>query len=80
MATATIEVDEKVADAFRAQAEALHLPLAEFLKELAFTWNPSLEAKPLSGEELESILDAASGEYPVLPEDFSREDIYFDHD
>lgn len=80
MATATIEVDEKVAAALRAQAEALHIPLSQLLQQFASTLIPAPELAPLSDEEFDAMLEAASGEYPVLPDNFSREDIYFDHD
>ena len=72
MATALMEVDEKVAAALRAQAEALHLPLSEFLREMASPKVLSAEPNRLSDAEFEALLDSAASDDPVLPKDFSR--------
>jgi hypothetical protein len=39
-----------------------------------------IEHKQFSDSELEQLFDEASGDAPVLPADFSRADIYSDHD
>jgi len=80
MATALIEVDEKVAAALKAQAVRRNLPLAEFLKEIAADNQVVDDPLPLSEKEWNRALDEVSDDLPSLPRNFSREDIYFDHD
>jgi hypothetical protein len=80
MATAMIEVDEKVAAALQAQAAHRNLPLSEFLKEVATSNGFINDPLPLSEVEWNRALDEVSDDLPSLPKNFSREDIYFDHD
>ena len=80
MATAVIEVDERVATALRAQAEARQLPLTVFLQQIADAGALVNLTSPFSEEEWNQALDEVSGLHPVLPSNFSRADIYSDHD
>ena len=80
MATAMIEVDERVAAALRAQAQSRDLPLSEFLHHLAAGATPLNSPALLSDAEWHQALDEVSSDLPVLPADFSRADIYLDHD
>ena len=80
MPTDAIQVDKKVAEMLRAQAEARQLPLSEFLQRLALSNLPLNSPPPLSEGEWNRIIDEASSDSPRLPHDFSRKDIYFDHD
>jgi hypothetical protein len=80
----TIEIDELVLQSLqklKQQADQRRLPLHQYLKQLAET------APPMDGditsEELEAAFDELDNEPDVaesLPPDFSRADIYFDHD
>jgi hypothetical protein len=80
MANATIEVDEKVAAALRAQAELRHIPVSTFLQHLIQLNVPIPGAEPLNNDDWDRAIDEVSGDFPVLPADFSRADIYSDHD
>lgn len=80
MATEMIEVDQAVAAALRLQAANRNIPVADLLKEIAASRVDTKISPPVSEEEWIRELDEASGNYPVLPDGFSRADIYFDHD
>lgn len=80
MPTDAIEVEKKVAEMLRAQAEARELPLSEFLQRLALSNLPLNSPPPLTAEEWSRIIDEVSSDSPKLPHDFSRRDIYTDHD
>jgi hypothetical protein len=87
MAT-TVTVRDKTAQALRDQAAARNMPLDDYLRELAEKSEKILgpiHASPhsLSQAEFEQWLrDVSAGvpDVPPLPEDFSRADIYNDHD
>jgi hypothetical protein len=79
----TIEVNQATAEVLKAKAEALRLPLDAYLRTLAErdvlmaqAPKPTLEEFDRDMDELASGLDGL----PVLPRDFSRADIYADHD
>jgi hypothetical protein len=80
MATATIEVDERIAAALRAQAEARHLPLTTFLQRIAEISLPAVPPSPNTEEEWIRMFDDVSADSPNPGSNFSRADIYFDHD
>lgn len=80
MATAVIEVDEQVAAVLRAQAEARQLPLTAFLQQIAEASAPVNLTPSLTEDEWNRAIDEVSGEFPVLGAEFSRADIYRDHD
>jgi hypothetical protein len=79
MATAMIEVDEKVAAALQAQADLRRLSLPEFLRQIAAVNRPN-QPENLTEQEIERMINEVSDDLPSLPANFSREDIYFDHD
>jgi len=76
----TIEIEQRTAEMLKAKAEANGLSLDDYLRLLAEGEVPPVAA--LDATEIDRILDelAQGGEdlSPLL-RDFSREDIYFDH-
>lgn len=80
MATAIIEIDERVAAALRAQAEARQLPLTAFLECIARTGLPPVSSVPVTEEEWNRMFDDVSSDVPTSQSTLSRADIYFDHD
>jgi hypothetical protein len=80
MATEFIEVDEKVAALLRAQAEARQMPVADLLRQLTKHIAPIANVSLLSEKEWNEAVESVSDNLPVLPDDFSRADIYKDHD
>ena len=73
------DVSEDTAEALAAQAKARGLSVNEYLKKLLGIARPA--GLVSSVEEFESDLNAlAEKNLPPLPEKFSREDIYFEHD
>ena len=81
--TDTIEVTEETAEMLRAKAAAHRLSLDAYLRTLVEKdVGPEPAPRPTL-EEFDRDMDAlAAGceELPVLPRDFSRADIYADHD
>ena len=73
-----IELDDQMADRLATQASALGLTIAEYLKTLVPP-APNGQA-PVSLEELDAELEELALDLPTLPGDFSRADIYIDHD
>ncbi|MGN6386838.1 MAG: hypothetical protein ACTHMT_11430 [Verrucomicrobiota bacterium] len=82
MAKATIELEERVAAALLAQAEAQHLPLDTFLERIVSGILPQVSFAPATEEEWNQMFDAVSAKAkaPSLQAPLSREDLYFDHD
>ena len=80
------ETDEKTADILQklsAQAAAQRLPLNAYLEQFVQTAAHATAQDALSLTEFDRILDElAVGPtgVPSLPADFSRSDIYADHD
>ena len=78
----TIEIEQRTAEMLKAKAEASGLSLDDYLYLLAESEITPLPAT-LNPTEIDLILDelacGAEGILP-LPENFSREDIYFNHD
>ncbi len=81
-----IELDEDVVEVLavlKTQAAELHLPLEVYLRQFAVAGARTPTSIALSDAEFDSILDEmaeGSDEIPSLPSDFSRADIYADHD
>ncbi len=73
----TIQLDDDTVAALRIQAARGGYQLEEYLRLLA---GKRLPAEAAEWAELEHELDALSGCNPGLPADFSRADIYADHD
>ena len=76
----SIELEDRTAQALRAQAKARNLPLDEFLKQIAEATAPLNAAPRLHVADLDSLIEAEAGSYPSLPASFSRADIYDQHD
>jgi len=79
----TIEVSPEIAETLKAKAMARQLPIDNYLRTLLE--NDMTNGSPLQSslEEFEHNLDelAKGTEHlPILPSDFSRADIYADHD
>ena len=73
----TIQIDEATADGLARQARDKGMSVADYLRTLV----PSKDATPRQDwDELEQEILALSTDGPSLPEDFSRADIYADHD
>lgn len=77
---ALIEIDERTAAALRALANARNVSLDSLLQSLARDTVPVGDSAWIKPEDFERSLDEASGDSPVLPDAFSREDLYSDHD
>ena len=81
-----IEIEQEAAEVLRqlrAQAEARRIPFEQFLRELAGNGTPVATAGDASMDEFDRWLDELSEGtegLPGLPPDFSRADIYDDHD
>ena len=80
--TTTIEIEQRTAEMLKAKAEASGLSLDDYLYLLAESEITPLPAA-LNPAEIDMILDelarGAESALP-LPDNFSREDIYFNHD
>jgi len=79
-------MDPKTLKALRAQAKARGVSLKTYLQRLArgAGKGKGTVKRTQSGEEFEKMLDEFFAEHPealpALPADFSRADIYHDHD
>ena len=71
----SIQVDDDAAEVLNEMATVHHMTLAEFLRSLAARGVASGPAADFE-KELEPLLFDG----PTLPADFSRADIYRDHD
>jgi len=74
-----VQLHESVAAALSAQAKLQGLSLEEYLSQLA-NGGVKSASSPLSAEEIDRQFDELSLDVPPLPADFSRADIYLDHD
>lgn len=74
----SIQIDDSTAKAIAAIAAARQMTVDEYLRSLVAHEMEILESKPVTefDQELESLLFDG----PSLPMDFSRADIYADHD
>jgi len=78
-----IEIEDRTAEMLQEQARARRLSIDEYLRTLANEAASTLPSAELTMEEFDQALDelAAGTEHlPPLPADFSRADIYLDHD
>lgn len=73
-----IQIDDSTAKAIASIAAARQMTVDEYLRSLVAHEMEILESKPVTefDQELESLLFDG----PSLPMDFSRADIYADHD
>jgi hypothetical protein len=79
----TIEVSPEIAEILKAKAMARQLPVDNYLRTLLENDIANGTHSSASLEEFEHNLDelARGTEHlPILPDDFSRADIYADHD
>ncbi len=77
----TIEVSPEIAEILKAKAMARQLPLDNYLRTLLENDIANRSHSSLSIEEFDRDMDElATEKLPVLPNDFSRADIYADHD
>jgi len=79
---ALIEVDRATADALTAQAEARGKTLSVYLREVAAAGAPAANGAA-TVEQFDHLLDELVAGMPPaqsLPADFSRADVYDDHD
>ena len=80
----TVELDEKTArmlDTLRTKASARQMTLDAYLLWLLSTGEASTTAGDISTADFERLLDElALPALPTLPADFSRRDIYDEHD
>lgn len=80
----TIEVDEKIAhllEKLQAQAAERQMPFATYLEQ--FVESQFVGDGAVSLEEFDAVLDELAASLPdadCLPANFSRQDIYGDHD
>jgi hypothetical protein len=74
----SIQLQDSVAAALAAQAQAEGLSLEAYLEQLAAAGTPAVVAR-LTGEELMRLLDEASIAGPTPNCTYTRADIYFDH-
>jgi hypothetical protein len=77
---AVIEIDERVAEALRAQASVRELSLGAFLQQLAEAASPVNPTAVLTPADFDRSIDELVSETGGLPSNFSRADIYADHD
>jgi len=84
--TISVRVDAKTARALEAQAKARGLSVRNYLQHIAAAGRNGRKSAGIisSGKELDAELDEFFANHPeklpVLPKDFSRADIYNDHD
>ena len=77
-----IEVDRATVDALRARAQAQGVTLAAYLRSIAAAATP-FDNGVETMEQFDRLLDELASRtpsMPSLPPDFSRADIYSDHD
>lgn len=82
MAAELKEVRPETAEALTARAKALGISIDTLLNKLLSEVEPA-SSELLTAADVDQILDELSADadsVPPLPADFSREDIYFDHD
>ena len=75
----SIQLHESVAAALTAQASLQGVSLEEYLSKLA-NGGAAVLVPRLSAAEIERGLDELALDVTPLPADFSRADIYLDHD
>lgn len=76
-----IELREQTAERISAQAEAKGLSVAEFLEQLVPATDIGVASPTrLKTDDLIEAIEEASFDGGVLPADFSRADLYRDHD
>ena len=80
MPMATLHISDETAKSLAARAGAEGVSVDEMLGRLLRNGIVERAEPRVPVDEFDSILDAESTEAPLLPADFSRADIYADHD
>lgn len=75
----SIQIDDQTGKALSVLAASQGMTLEEYVQELLARHLP-LQNHPITPEEFDTELEALSIDGPSLPPDFSRADIYSDHD
>ncbi|MFO0911685.1 MAG: hypothetical protein U0795_01905 [Pirellulales bacterium] len=75
----SIQIDDHTAKALEAIASSHQMSVAEYLAALV-SQQPVDARSFVSVDQWQAELDALSIDGPTLPSDFSRADIYVDHD
>jgi hypothetical protein len=76
---ATLSLDEHTVDELQAHAAASGMTVDAYVKVL-LRGAAAASVPKLSWNEVESLLDQHAFDGPTLPPDFSRADIYNEHD
>ncbi len=76
---ATVVVDENTRDELQAQAAASGMTIDAYVK-LLLAGSAAAARPKLSLHDIESLLREHAFDGPTLPSDFSRADIYGEHD
>jgi len=76
---ASVILDENTVGELRAAAAASGMTVDAYVK-LLLAGGATVDAPRLSWNEVESLLDQHAFDGPTLPSDFSRADIYDEHD
>ena len=76
----SVILNDNTADELEARAAASGMTVDEYVRSLLGGGAAADSAPRLSWNEVEGILDEHTHEGPALPADFSRADIYNDHD
>ena len=76
---ASVILNDKTFDELEARAATLGMTVDEYVRLLLGEAGVATATR-LSWDEVESLLDEHSHDGPSLPADFSRDDIYHDHD
>ncbi len=78
---ANLNLDDQTAEFLQGRAMALGISVDQFLRQLVQTVQMhETQRSTISVEELDRLLDAEATDTPGLPADFSRADIYDEHD
>lgn len=75
----SIQIDDQTGKALSVLAASFGMTLEEYVQELLARHLP-LQNHPISPEDFDAELDALTIDSPSLPVDFSRADIYADHE
>lgn len=86
--TVSLQIDKETAEALQAQADASGMTLEDYLRSIALAREGPPDGGPngrvSAGADFDALLDQFfaenPGPLPSLPADFSRADLYADHD
>lgn len=78
-----IDIDDRLAARLKEQAAARHLTIEQLIDLFSRDVGEFQDLQQINLEDLDRVLDELATDdegLPVLPSDFSRADIYLDHD